>query len=89
MEGGDKTFKGKAGQVVIYPSGLMHRVSPVTSGERVVLVGWINSHVKEEQHRLRLYKFRKLILDLAPSVSDDKLEELTALYYQMVRDYSA
>ena len=45
--------------------------------------------MKEEQHRLRLYKFRKLILDLAPSVSDDKLEELTALYYQMVRDYSA
>lgn len=89
MEGGDQTFKGTAGQIIIYPSGLMHRVTPVTSGERLVLVGWLNSHVKEEQYRVRLYKFRKLILEVAHSVSEDQVEQLTALYYQMVRDYSA
>ena len=35
-----KTFKLDAGDVIIFPSIVSHRVKPVTSGRRVSLVGW-------------------------------------------------
>lgn len=34
------TFDMKLGDVVIFPSDLMHRVRPLKSGERTTLVGW-------------------------------------------------
>ena len=37
-----KTFKPKAGTALIFPSWLPHRVKPVTSGERISLVTWMN-----------------------------------------------
>ncbi|AFJ03445.1 Iron-uptake factor PiuC [Methylophaga frappieri] len=35
--------KGKAGEIVIYDTGVRHRVNPVTKGERWCLVGWVHS----------------------------------------------
>jgi PKHD-type hydroxylase len=35
-----KTFKLDAGDVIIFPSIVSHRVKPVTSGRRISLVGW-------------------------------------------------
>ena len=32
-------IKGKAGDIIIYPSGLKHRVNNITNGERLVIVG--------------------------------------------------
>ena len=37
-----ETFKPKAGTACIFPSWLPHRVKPVTSGERISLVTWMN-----------------------------------------------
>lgn len=37
-----ETLKPKAGTAVIFPSWLPHRVKPVTSGERISLVAWMN-----------------------------------------------
>ena len=37
-----ETIKPKAGTAVIFPSWLPHRVKPVTSGERISLVAWMN-----------------------------------------------
>jgi PKHD-type hydroxylase len=38
-------IKLPAGAMVLYPSDSLHEITPVTSGERIVLVGWIQSHV--------------------------------------------
>jgi len=35
-----KTFKLDAGDVIVFPSIVSHRVKPVTSGRRISLVGW-------------------------------------------------
>jgi len=44
-------FRCRAGQAVVYDSGVPHRVHPVLSGKRVALVGWIESHIRRTDYR--------------------------------------
>lgn len=44
-----------AGHVLIYPSTYLHAVESVTSGERMVCVGWIHSYVKSNEDRAILF----------------------------------
>lgn len=62
-EGGEMEFaetteiikhKGALGWIVYYPTGILHRVLPVTKGERFVLVGWVESFVKNNEDREQL-----------------------------------
>lgn len=48
------TVKGGKGQMVVYPTGLLHQVRPVTRGERLVIVGWIESLVPNNDDRENL-----------------------------------
>ena len=48
-------FRCSAGEVVIYPSSLLHCVSPVTRGTRYACVGWIESYVKSSEDRSLLF----------------------------------
>jgi PKHD-type hydroxylase len=57
---GEKAFKLQAGQLIMYPSTTLHRVTPVTKGERVAAVGWCQSYVRDAEKREILYD-----LDLA------------------------
>lgn len=43
--------KGNRGDMVVYPSGLIHRVNEVTSGARRVALGWLQSTVPEQEKR--------------------------------------
>ena len=88
MSGKKAKFKGKKGQVIVYPSGLLHKVNPVTSGERRVIVGWINSNVKLHEHRERLFEFNTQLGILRKELGSKKTEVINRLYHQMVRDYS-
>lgn len=54
-EHGEQTVKLPAGHAVFYPSGTLHRVAEVTSGERLVAVAWAQSMIREPQHRATLY----------------------------------
>lgn len=47
--------KGAAGSVVLYPSTTIHEVTPVTSGERLVAITFIESQIIDEQKRYLLY----------------------------------
>ncbi len=88
MAGKKAKFKGKKGQVIVYPSGLLHKVNPVTSGERRVIVGWINSNIKLHEHRERLFEFNTQLGILRKELGSKKTEVINRLYHQMVRDYS-
>jgi PKHD-type hydroxylase len=55
-------WKLPAGDAVVYPSYSLHRVDPVTRGERRAAVGWIQSQVRLAQHR-------QLIIDVAQVLS--------------------
>jgi len=43
---------------VIYPTGLIHEVTPVTGGMRLACVGWVQSSVRRADQR-------ELLFDLA------------------------
>ncbi len=48
---GEEQVKLPAGAAVVYPSGALHRVAPVTKGERIAAVTWVESHVRDPLKR--------------------------------------
>ena len=48
---GEVPLKPVAGTLVLYETGLIHRVNTVSAGERLALVGWIESAVRSPQAR--------------------------------------
>jgi PKHD-type hydroxylase len=48
---GEVKVKLAAGDLVVYPTGGIHRVAPVTEGARMVAVGWIQSRIRDFQQR--------------------------------------
>ena len=86
MQGKNAKFKGKKGQVLIYPSGSLHKVNPVTSGERRVIIGWIHSAVKLHEHRERLFQLNLELSKFRKELGPKKTEILNRLYHQFVRD---
>ncbi len=53
--GGEDAVKLEAGGVFAYPSTSLHRVAPVTGGERLVMVGWVRSFIREPGQRELLF----------------------------------
>ena len=48
-------FKLDSGGIIIYPSTYLHSVQEVNSGERIVVVGWIESYIKSIEEREYLF----------------------------------
>jgi PKHD-type hydroxylase len=53
-------FKGAPGSAIIYPSTTMHQVMPVTRGERIVAITFIESEVPNATHRDLLFEVNEL-----------------------------
>ena len=87
MSGYTAKVKCQAGQMVVYPSGLLHKVNSVSSGDRTVIVGWLNSHVKIHEQRERLYNYFIELVKLRKELGSDRVEVFNTLYHQFVRDY--
>ncbi len=66
---GERRVKLPAGDAVIYPSSSLHQVAPVTRGERLVALTWIQSYVRDPGRRELLYELnraREMLLKEAP-----------------------
>jgi PKHD-type hydroxylase len=44
-----------SGSMVVYPATHLHRVEPVTRGERLVIVGWARSYIRSPEQRELLH----------------------------------
>jgi PKHD-type hydroxylase len=53
-------FKGEPGSIVVYPSTTLHEVAPVTSGERLVSITFIQSHIADEAKRTMLHELNEV-----------------------------
>ena len=60
---GGKRYKAEQGHAVIYECGEPHHVTPVTEGERVCAVTWIQSKVQDPYKRKLLLKCHKFMRD--------------------------
>ena len=52
---GEEAFKLAAGSVITYPATTLHRVAPVTQGERLAAVGWLRSYIRDAGRRELLF----------------------------------
>ncbi|MDB5411840.1 MAG: Fe2+-dependent dioxygenase [Rubritepida sp.] len=52
---GEQAFKLAAGDAIAYPATSLHRVAPVTAGERQVAVTWVQSLVRDAAKREILF----------------------------------
>ncbi|MEM9232746.1 MAG: PKHD-type hydroxylase, partial [Pseudomonadota bacterium] len=66
-----------AGDVVLYPSTAIHEVTPVTSGERIVCVGWIQSLIRDGAMREILFDLENLRVSLRQQLPQGSAELLT------------
>ena len=67
---GDRSFKLDAGQLVLYPTTALHHVAEVTSGERLAVVGWVRSFVRDPQARELLFDLENVIAALRQQQAD-------------------
>ena len=63
-------FRLKAGELILYPSDTLHEVQPVTSGERVAIVGWVTSWIRSPAQRDVLFDLDAAIAAEEASTSD-------------------
>ena len=54
------SVKGAVGSAILYPSTTIHEVLPVTSGERLVAITFIESQIMDEQKRHLLYTLNEV-----------------------------
>jgi len=75
--GTTQELKGEAGHLVLYPSGSIHEVKPVTRGTRIVCVGWIESLVADQGRREMLFDLENLRAALRQQLPSQSAELLT------------
>ncbi len=87
---GVQTVKLEAGDMVLYPSTSLHRVTPVTRGARIASFFWIQSLVQDEGERTLLYDLDQSIQGLTASgrPDDSDLLRLTGVYHNLLRRWA-
>lgn len=71
-----QTIKEPPGHLVLYPSTSIHEVTPVTSGTRIVAVGWIESLIRCEVQRELLFDMQNTRNSLSAKLPADAPELL-------------
>jgi PKHD-type hydroxylase len=52
---GEEGFRLEPGSIVTYPATTLHRVMPVTRGERLAAAGWVRSYLRDAGQRELLF----------------------------------
>ncbi|WP_022702567.1 Fe2+-dependent dioxygenase [Pseudorhodobacter ferrugineus] len=68
-----RAVKPAAGTVFLYPSTTLHRVEPVTRGERLAVVGWVQSRIRQADQREILFDLDRSIAELHASAGKSAL----------------
>jgi PKHD-type hydroxylase len=83
---GTQAVKLPAGDMVLYPSTSLHRVSPVTRGARVSSFFWLQSMVRDDGQRTLLFDLDMAIVRLGRDhPGDPALVSLTGCYHNLLR----
>ncbi|RYF80425.1 MAG: Fe2+-dependent dioxygenase [Comamonadaceae bacterium] len=86
---GSHEAKLPAGDLLLYPSSSLHRVHPVTRGERVCSFFWLQSLVRSEAQRALLFDMDQSIQKLRARVGDvEETLALTGNYHNLLRMWS-
>ena len=86
---GEQRVKLPAGDMVLYPGTSLHRVTPVTRGERIAAFFWTQSMVREDAQRRLMFDLDVSIRRLTQDVPDHPaLVQLTGVYHNLLRRWT-
>ncbi len=92
IEGGFGTlsYRLPAGHMLLYPSTSLHRVTPVTRGERISCFFWLQSLVADAAAREMVYDLDQSVQALSAErgKADTEVLRLTALYHNLIRRWA-
>jgi PKHD-type hydroxylase len=80
------SYKLQAGDALLYPASTVHRVNPVTRGERIASFFWVESMVSSTEQRQMLYEMDLHIMRLRQRHGESpETVGLTAAYHNLLR----
>lgn len=87
---GEQRVKLRAGAAVVYPASSLHRVTPVTRGERVASVLWLQSMIRDDSSRRILFDLDQGVQAVASACgqNDPAVVRLTGVYHNLLRRWA-
>ncbi len=83
---GSPRIKLPAGDAVLYPGSTVHRVEPVTRGQRLASFFWIESLVRSGEHRRLLFDLDSALMKLRSRDGESaEAVSLTGTYHNLLR----
>ncbi len=84
---GPQHVRLEAGDLVLYPGTSVHRVEPVTRGERLASYFWVQSMVRSDEKRQLLFNMDQHLMHLRSTLgeSDPGVIGLTGTYHNLLR----
>jgi PKHD-type hydroxylase len=84
----DLNFKLKPGEAVVYPSDTLHEVVPVTRGERLVAITFIQSRIQDPFRRNLLFTLNEIGALEGSNMSPDNYTRLQLVQNQLLRHWA-
>ena len=78
-------FKLKPGETIVYPSDTLHEVEPVTKGERLVAITFIQSRVPDPFHRAMLFQLNEVAALEGLKMSQENFSRLQLVQANLLR----
>ena len=86
---GEHEVKLPAGDMIVYPSSSLHRVTPVTRGTRLASFFWVQSLVRDGEQRRMLLELDASIQALTTTAADrEAVLRLTNVYHNLLRRWA-
>ena len=85
---GERRFKLRAGDMIVYASTNVHRVEPVRRGSRIAAIFWIQSLVRDESRREILHDLNEILDALRSKISGQETMALASIYSNLVRQWA-
>lgn len=87
---GEHRARLPAGDMVLYPSTSLHRVTPVPRGARVASFFWLQSMVRDDGQRSMLFQLDTSIQQLVARLgnADPQVVQLTGIYHNLLRRWA-
>jgi PKHD-type hydroxylase len=82
------SFKLKSGDAIVYPSDTLHQVVPVTKGERLVAITFIQSRIQDPFRRNLLYNLNEVAALEGTTMSPENFTRLQLVQNQLMRHWA-
>ncbi|HAS15417.1 MAG TPA: PKHD-type hydroxylase, partial [Idiomarina abyssalis] len=86
---GERSWRLGQGDILMYPSHYLHRVNSVTKGERLAMIGWVQSLVKQPSHRELLFDLEQsLKAEFDTNGKSENFDRLTKVFHNLLREWA-